>query len=56
MEQNLTKKKQVNKLLKLKPEIKAKNDNKYKVKAIYNSKIHVKKIIGQILGLYYLVF
>lgn len=49
------KKKPVNKLLKPELQLHITNNKKYKMEIIYNNTISVKKIISQLLGLYYLV-
>lgn len=50
-------KRQVNKLLKLKPEqkINAGDDKKYKVELIYDNKVYAKEAVDQLPRLYYLI-
>lgn len=55
LEQNKTKKGQIDEIV---TELAIDNNDskKYKVKAIWNSAVYVKKSEGHLLGLYYLVF
>ena len=55
LEQYITRKGQVNELLKLEPEQKLDigNDKEYKVKAIHANKVYAKEIAGQLPVLYY---
>lgn len=57
IEQKTIKKRQVdNKFLNLKLELDIGNNKEYKMKSIKNSAIYARKAIGQLLGLYYLIF
>ena len=58
LEQNTTKRRQVNKLLKLEleQEPNVEDDKKYEIKKIYNNKIYVKEVVSKLLGIYYYVF
>lgn len=54
LEQDITKKEQVNELSKLKPELNIGANNKYKVEVIRDSVFYIDEIIGsQLPGLYY---
>lgn len=56
LKQNITRKKRVNKLLKIEPELDVEKNNKYKVEIINNSDIYINKAAeDQLLGLYYLI-
>lgn len=57
LKQDIVKKRQGNKLLKLKlkQEFDSENNKKYKVEIICNSEVYVKEAAGQLPGLYYLV-
>ena len=54
LEQNTTKKRQMNKFIKI-PEFKPSDNKEYKVEAIQDSTIYAKKADGYLPGLYYLV-
>lgn len=56
LEQNATRKKQVNKLLELEIELDIRKDKEYKVEVTKNSTVYTKVVKGQLPGLYYLVF
>lgn len=56
IEQDTIKKERVNKFLKLKLELDAREYKKYKVKTIKNNAIYKEVIKSQLLGLYYLIF
>ena len=57
LEQNITRKKQMNELfLKPEPEFNASNNKKYEVEAIIDSIVYTKEAEGHLPGLYYLVF
>lgn len=55
LEQNITRKRQVNKLSEPEKEFETEDNKKYKVKTIINSIVYGKEVNDQILGLYYLV-
>lgn len=56
LEQNITKKRQVNKLLDIELRFNAGKNKRYKVKAIKDNVVHFNAAAkGQFLGLYYLV-
>lgn len=56
LEQNTTKKWQVNKLLESNPELHTTNNKEYKLEAIRDNAVYVNKVVGgQLSGLYYLV-
>lgn len=55
LEQDIRRKRQVNKLLKIEPELNNGDKKKYKVKAIYDSELYAKQATSQLLGLYYFV-
>ena len=55
LKKNIIKKKQIDKNDIIKLDIDNNNSRKYKVKAIYNSAVYIKKLAGHLLGLYYLV-
>lgn len=56
LEQNTTKKEQINELLESEPELDTGENKKYKVKTIKNSIIYVNKAAGgKLSGLYYLI-
>ena len=46
LEQNITRKKQVNKLLEIEAKLDIESDKKYKVEEICNCKIYAKEAIG----------
>lgn len=54
--QNITKKGQINKLLKPQQELDLENNKKYAKDVICNSKIYIKERAGQLPELYYLIF
>lgn len=57
LEKNIIRKKQGNKLLKLKLKLDVRENKDYKVETIKNSNIHVNKTTrSQLLGFYYLIF
>ncbi len=56
LEQDITKKGQVNNILpESEKEFEAKNNKKYKVKAIIDNAVYNKKVNNQMLSLYYLI-
>lgn len=55
LKQDITRRKQVDKLSELKRELEAGNNKKYEVKIIIDSAVYDKKANNQLPGLYYLI-
>lgn len=56
LEQDIIRKRQVNKSLGREPELNTGKDREYKIKAIKDSAVYAEVAKGQLLGLYYLIF
>lgn len=56
LEQNTTKKGQVNELLELEPKFNIEEDKTYKVEVIVGNSVYIKVAKSHLLRLYYLVF